>query len=133
MVVAGKKGQNTRREVRIRISRPISTLLSANTVTASQSHGSREHISNDFLRLLTRLLLTAGIIVLVLSQLLHWRISKEIAELERVTTINADVRQEHAKLTTQRDELASKPRIVASAAAKLGLHLPTKEQEHQLD
>lgn len=131
MVVTGKKGQNIRREVRIRISKPTEASLTAINGTAKASN--REQLSGDFFRLLARLLAAVGLIILVLTQLLHWRVAKEKTELERVATINATMRQEHAKLTAQRDELASKPRIVASAAAKLGLHLPTKEQEHRLD
>jgi cell division protein FtsL len=122
MLVAGKKGQNVRREVRIRISRPTNPWVG----------GSKEPLSAELLRLVARLLAAAFLVVLFVSQLLHWRIDRETAELERLTAVNAELRREHTRLTAQRNELSSKPRIVAAAAVRLGLQLPTKEQEHRL-
>lgn len=123
MVITSKKGQNVRREVRIRIASPA----------PRQEHSGKEPLSEDFLRLTTRTLAAVFLVVLLTSQILHWLTSREMAELERLLAINADVRREHTRLTAQRDELASKPRITAAAAVRLGLQLPTKEQEHRLD
>jgi cell division protein FtsL len=123
MVVTGKKGQNVRREVRIRIASPA----------PRQEHSVNEPLSEDFLRLTARTLAVVFLIVLLTSQVLHWLTNRETAELERLLAINAEVRREYTRLTAQRDELASKPRITAAAAVRLGLQLPTKEQEHRLD
>ncbi len=128
MMVAGGKGRNVRREMP---RPPVKVNIGLNEPV--QSSPSREPLSEDFLRLLFRLLLGIGIAVLIASQILRWLVSQETAELERLAATQAEIRQEHVRLTAQRDELTSKARIVASAAAKLGLHLPTKEQEHRLD
>lgn len=128
MIVAGSKGRNVRREAPRRPAPPTSGF--SKPVLPDPS---REPLSSDFLRLLFRLLLGAGITMLIASQILHWRVSRQRAELERLAAAQAEIKQDYARLTAQRDELASKARIVASAAAKLGLHLPTKEQEHRLD
>ncbi|WP_417910385.1 hypothetical protein [Candidatus Electronema sp. PJ] len=123
MVVTGKRMQVIKHGVPIRISSPPSR----------QAGDSREPLSEDFLRLLIRLLAATFLVVLILGQFLHWRIGKETAELERLTTSNVDMRREHTRLTVQRNELASKPRVAAAAAVRLGLQLPTKEQKHRLD
>uniref|UniRef100_UPI004056300C hypothetical protein n=1 Tax=Candidatus Electronema sp. TaxID=2698783 RepID=UPI004056300C len=117
-------------KVKIRIPRPSSPSF-ATAHGPAQSSG-KDQLSPEFSRLLFRLLAGIGLVLLVLSQLLHWRISQARAELERLTAVNADVRREHARLIAQRDELASKPRIAAAAAVRLGLQLPDKEQEHRL-
>ncbi|WP_417915143.1 hypothetical protein [Candidatus Electronema sp. JM] len=121
MLAVGKKGHNIRQEVRIRIASP-----------PTRSSNGREEISAEFFRLLARLLAAIALATLLISLLLHWRIRQETAELERLTAVNAEVRRDHASLTAKRDELTSKPRVVAAAAVRLGLQLPTKEQEHQL-
>lgn len=117
-------------KVKIRIPRPSSPAFA--TAHGQAQASGREQLSSEFFRLLFRLLAGIGLVLLVLSQLLHWRISQARAELERLAAVNADVRREHARLTAQRDELASKPRIAAAAAVRLGLQLPEKEQEHRL-
>ncbi|MGX9726773.1 MAG: cell division protein FtsL [Candidatus Electronema sp. VV] len=129
MMVAGNKGRNVRREA----PRPAAAKPNSVFSSPAQPGPSREPLSSDFLRLLFRLLLGAGVAVLIASQFLRWRVSQETAELERLMAAQTEIRQEHTRLVAQRDELASKARIVAFAAAKLGLHLPTKEQEHRLD
>lgn len=121
MRAAGKKEHNIRQEVRIRIASP-----------PTRSSSGREEISAEFFRLLARLLAAIALATLLVSLLLHWRIRQETAELERLTAVNAEVRRDHARLTAKRDEMASKPRVVAAAVVRLGLQLPTKEQEHQL-
>jgi cell division protein FtsL len=123
MVVTGKKMQVIRHGVPIGISSPPSR----------QVGDSKEPLSEDFLRLLIRLLAATFLIVLILGLFLHWRISKETAELERLTAVHVDLRREHTHLTAQRNELASKPRIAAAAAVRLGLQFPTKAQKHRLD
>ncbi|MGR0480072.1 MAG: cell division protein FtsL [Candidatus Electronema sp. V4] len=128
MIVAGNKGRNVRRSGPLAAVRPNSVFS-----PPAQAGPEREPLSREFLRLLFRLLLGAGVVVLIASQILRWRVSRETAELERLIAAQTAIRQEHARLVAQRDELASKARIVAFAAAKLGLHLPTKEQEHRLD
>uniref|UniRef100_UPI0040562CEF hypothetical protein n=1 Tax=Candidatus Electronema sp. TaxID=2698783 RepID=UPI0040562CEF len=131
MMVAGNKGRNVRREApRPAAAKPNSGF---GFNGPAQTGPSREPLSSDFLRLLFRLLLAAGVAVLIVSQLLSWRVSRKTAELERLIAAQTEIRQEHARLAAQRDELASKARIVASAAVKLGLHLPAEEQEHRLD
>lgn len=128
MIVAGNKGRNVRRSGPLSAVRPNSVFS-----PPAQAGPEREPLSSEFLRLLFRLLLGAGLAVLAASQLLRWQCSREDAELERLVAAQSEIRKEHARLAAQRDELASKARIVAFAAAKLGLHLPTKEQEHRLD
>lgn len=129
MMVTGGKGRNVRRDA----PRPPVKPTSGFSSPAVQPGPSREPLSDEFLHLLFRLLLGIGVAVLIASQMLRWRVSRESAELERLLAAQTEIRQEHARLVAQQDELASKARIVASAAVRLGLHLPTKEQEHRLD
>lgn len=130
MVVTGRKKQAIRQHgVRIRISRPSSPSFAGHNV-ARASGG--EELSEDFLRLLVRSIAALLLVVLVLSLLLNWQIRQENAALERLAAIHASVKAEHERLTAKRNELMTEARIV-KAAARLGLSLPNKEQEHRLD
>jgi cell division protein FtsL len=113
-----------------KIPQPSSPWLTA--AHGGNAQSGREQLTPEFFSLLRRLLAGIAVIILALSQFLHWRVSQAQAGLERLAAVNADVRREHASLTAERDELASKPRIAAAAAVRLGLQLPQKEQEHRL-
>lgn len=129
MIVTGKNKQVIRHGVRIRISQPSSPSFAAQSMAKANSG---EQLSEDFLRLLVRSTAAMLLAFFVLSLLMNGQIRREQAVLEGLAADHARFSAEHERLTSRRNELMAEARIV-KAAAPLGLHLPTKEQEHRLD
>jgi cell division protein FtsL len=129
MVASGKKKQVIKHGARVRIARPSTPSFAGND-RARDSYS--EELSEDFLRLLVRSLAALLLVFFSLSLVLNWRIRQENAVLEHLAEKHADVKAEHERLTAERSRLMNKARII-KAAARLGLSLPEKDQEHRLD
>ena len=88
--------------------------------------------SEDFIRISASALGTVCLFFFVVSLFFFWNIGREKASIVQQQTVRESLVQEKAELKDRRDELLAKPRLVALAAAQLDLHLPEKDQEHNL-
>ncbi|MCI5149262.1 MAG: hypothetical protein D3916_07735 [Candidatus Electrothrix sp. MAN1_4] len=87
--------------------------------------------SENFIRLSAYTLGTVLLLFLV-SMFFFWNISHEKTRFAQQQLVHDTLRQEQIRLQHQREKLLAKPRLVALAATQLDLHLPEKEQEHDL-
>jgi cell division protein FtsL len=129
MIVTAKKGQKIQQGLRIRISRPSSPAF---TLPRQRPNSSDGDLSERLYRLLFRSLFVLFVTVFILALLLRWSIQQEQVVLDELLTAQAQIRQEHAALMEERDQLRTRSRIAAAAAVRLGLYLPEKNQEHLL-
>ncbi len=92
----------------------------------------REELSENFLRQLAVLMVSAVLVISALSMFLHARVNAELVVLEQVQTIRRDLANENIRLLATRAELSSLAHVQEVASARLGLHLPGNGQEHRL-
>ena len=93
---------------------------------------SKDDFSEDFIHLSAYTLGTVLLFFFLVSMFFFWNISQEKTRFAQQQLVHETLRQEQTHLQAQRDRLLAKPRLVALAAAQLDLHLPEKEQEHDL-
>ena len=121
-MVLNRKRTDSKQSIRVKITRPVPSVHMRDSA----------RLSEIFFHLLAKLLTALVLIAVLLACYIHWQISHEQAMLTQLAEQGAALQKEHATLLVRRNELMSKSRIAAAAAARLGLQFPEKEQVHRL-
>jgi cell division protein FtsL len=77
-------------------------------------------------------LVAATVVVIALSQFLHWQIIREQGLLNQLQTVRTAKGSDNMALLAERAKLTSKTHVAAVAGARLGLYLPADGQVHRL-
>jgi hypothetical protein len=92
----------------------------------------RDSVSEDFIRLSAYTLGAVFLLFFLVSQFFFWNIGREKANLARQQLVHESLGREQAELKDKRDKLLAEPRMVVLGAMQFDLHLPEKDQEHDL-
>ena len=122
MLASKQNRPELRQSIRVKITRPVSSVTMRDP----------SRLSERFFHLLAKVLTIIVLIAMLLACYMHWQISHERAMCTQLAEQGAVLQKEHTSLLVHRNELMSKSRIAAAAAARLGLQFPEKEQVHRL-
>lgn len=90
-------------------------------------------MSAQLTRLMVGILVSAIVVVVAVSQFVHWQIIRERGMLEQVQLVELSKQQDQDALVAEHDKLMSKAHVEAVVAARLNLFsADEKRQLHRL-